>query len=394
MRNFKDRIRTFRRKPVYEILTTTKESKDSFFVCYRETLDGKRTCRNLDYLYMAGYRAYGKPEKSFVPFWAKKTPTISALEDYTASEEDIKPLLNVYPEFIYTFRKCGGISKASAFQIFRKWSKFPKLEILLNLGLFTLAMNENFLKFDMKRQKEIINFYLEHEESEEERHFVNLNNIKGAMENNCSYKEYANFVSDKRRHFLTKLDFPSYKKLVAKNIPLYDYMWYMNRLRSEFPERTKDTYWTTFKNVDDFFKKEHRINEQIENKIKLEATKERKKLSGKYKKTVNKFRKWDSTFNGLHIYIPQEIPDIENQANVLNQCLISCNYIKQVINKRCILAFIKKDDKPLATAEFDRETFKLGQFYGNELDRNNCLPPEGCKEALDKFITKYIKKSA
>ena len=398
MKNFTDRIRNFRGKPVYEILTKTKESKDSFFVCYRETLDNKRTCRNLDYIYMGGYKAYGKPEKKMIPFWNKKTPKIFALDMFSAKEEDIKPLLDMEPNFIYTFKKCGSISIADTFNLFKTWCMFPMLEILLNMGFYTLATNKNFLKLDNKRQREIVNYYLASEDksAEEYRRFVTAEGIKGAMKHRCTYNQFKEYKRETRSHFIKEMDYKDYRKLADKNIPLYDYMWYMSHLKSEFPERLNDEYWTTFKDVDDFFSKEHKVNKQIDNRRKLEAAEARKEKKENYLKAINKYKKWDGTFNGLHIYIPKELADIENQAKALNQCLIDCDYIGQVIKKKCILAFIKKDNEPLATAELEirNRKLKLGQFYGNELDRDNCLPPDGCKEALDMFMDKFIRKSA
>lgn len=398
MKNFYDRIREFQGKPVYEILTKTKESKDSFFVCYRETIDGKKTCRNLDYIYMGGYRTDGKPEKKWMKFWGKKTPTIFSLEAHRATLEDIQPLIDRSPNFIYTVSKYGATSKATVFNLFKTWTKYPKMEILLNMNFHTLATNQNFLKLDLKKQKEIVNFYLSHEDELdlEKRHYITMDTIKGAMKYNCTFQQFKEYRSDIKTHFLKSLDYPAYRKLKDKEIPLYDYMWYREQLKREFPERLKDEYWNTFKSAEDFFEKERRINEQSENRRKLENAEKARKKATQYKKATATYKSWDGEFNGLHVYIPRSIQDITEQANTLNQCLIDCDYISKVIKKHCILVFIKKGNEPLATAELEiyEKEFKLGQFYGNELDRDNCLPPENAKIALDLFMNKFIRKSA
>ena len=400
MRIFKDRIRNFRGKPVYEILTKTKESKDSFFVCYRETMDGKKTCRNMDYTYMGGYWTNGKPEKNWIPFWGKKTPRIFALEPHRATVEDIQPLLDNNHDFYYTFAKYGAMSRMEAFNLFKTWSKYPKLEILLNMGFISLATNRNFLKLNMKKQKEIVNFFIGNEDRTDQdmpsRRHATMDEIKGAMKYNCTYEQFKEYRSDTKTHYIKGLDYHAYRKLKNKGIPLYDYMWYRGMLKRDFPERLEDEYWNTFKSAEDFFEKERRCNEQIENRRNLENAERALKKARQYRSTTAKYKSWDGEFNGLHVYIPRSIQDVREQAIKLNQCLIDCDYVSEVIKKHCILAFIKKDEEPLATAELEirNKEFKLGQFYGNELDRDNCLPPEECKEALEMFMDKFIRKSA
>ena len=340
----------------------------------------------------------GKPERKWIKFWGKKTPTIFSLEEIRSTLEDIQPLLDHSPNFIYTASKYGATSKAGAFNLFKTWSKYPKMEILLNMNFHTLATNQNFLKLNLKKQKEIVNFYLAHEvmPNLEKRHNITMDTIKGAMKYNCTYEQFRQYRSDLKTHYLKCLDYPSYRKLKDKGIPLYDYMWYRGRLKMDFPERLQDDYWNTFKSAEDFFEKERRINEQCANRRNLENAKKARKKNMQYRKATATYKSWEGEFNGLHVYIPRSIQDIREQANKLNQCLIDCDYISEVIKKHCILAFIKKDEEPLATAELeihDKE-FRLGQFYGNELDRDNCLPPEGCKEALEMFMDKFIRKSA
>ena len=153
MKELFDRIRLFRGKPVYEILCKTKESHDSFFVCYREYIDGKKKARNMDFRPISGYTFSGYPEKKMWTFPFKNTPNIYSLTFKSATENDIKPLTDLQPDFIYTFRKCVFLPMNEVFKIFRIWQDFPKMELLLNMNLRTLATDRTFLKMDEKNKK-------------------------------------------------------------------------------------------------------------------------------------------------------------------------------------------------------------------------------------------------
>ena len=75
----------------------------------------------------------------------------------------------------------------------------------------------------------------------------------------------------------------------------------------------------------------------------------------------------------------------------MHQCLVSCDYISRVIKGECVLVFVQKNGKPIATAEL-KSGNKIGQFYANELDRDNCLPTGEVREVMNKWLE--MKESA
>ena len=96
------------------------------------------------------------------------------------------------------------------------------------------------------------------------------------------------------------------------------------------------------------------------------------------------------TRSGISVYVPEDIADIQKQAKALNQCLITSDYIGKVIQRKCVLVFIRDGKKPMATAEL-LPNGKIGQFYGNELDFNDCLPQKKAKYALRKWTALYSR---
>ena len=396
MKNFYDRIREFRGKPVYEILAKTNESKGSFFVCYREHLDCSAKCRNLYFYPIGGYRVKGEPEKELYPCTLNSTPKIYQCATRTATEEDVAPLLKIKPEFKYIVKKMD-IYLYDIFKIFRHWSKFPQMEILLNMKLPLLATNKSFFKLKEPRQKEILHYFKKNSHIVDSM-FVTLQDITDAMKYGRTVDEIWEYRSN--CFHKKEIRFPEWIKISPLGICEWDFINYRRRLKQYFPERLDEEYWTKFKNVHDFHVKENRTIKEVHNIIeaeeRLRKAEQQKRIDEQDKKyflAIKRKLNWDGTFNGLHVYIPKDLKDIKLQADALEQCLVACNYQKKVIEKKSTLIFIRDGETPIATAELDNKSKKIVQFYGNEMDRNNCLPPENAKIALDLFTNKFIRKS-
>ena len=102
-----------------------------------------------------------------------------------------------------------------------------------------------------------------------------------------------------------------------------------------------------------------------------------------YRQTVEKFQQYSRIVNGYSIFVPQNIFDIEEQAKSLHQCLITCNYPRQIIRKSCVLVFIRKENKPIATVEVKNDG-TIGQFHlDQKLD--NFLPSKELEDTFNKW---------
>ena len=127
------------------------------------------------------------------------------------------------------------------------------------------------------------------------------------------------------------------------------------------------------------------LNNQIKEKMKKEIEEELKKKQEAYSKAIKKYLSSGKEIDGYSVYVPDDVLDINYQAEYLHQCLITADYIEKVIDKHCVLVFIRKNKKPVATVELLPRK-KIGQFYANELDRKNCLPTEEVKEVFNKWL--------
>lgn len=384
MKIFTNRIRYFRRKPVYEVLCKTKESNEKFFICYREHVDGKRFCRNLYYAPVGGYFAKGEPEKRLSPCGLDHTPIWLKT---TANEDNCKPITDMFPDFKYIIRKTPTLFLHDVFKVLDTWRKYPKMEILLNLGFFNMAQNRSFLKLSERKQKEILQYAMQNA-NPDTRKFLCEKDIRGAMKEKITPEEFQYY---RQRTNKMGISYREFVNLNDKGISCYDYRFHKDRLEKYFPDRLNDDYWTKFKDLNDFHRKERKVQEEIEHILELKDKKERRAKMIAYLKAIKKFKEWHGKFNGLDVYIPTKLEDFEAQADALNQCLVYGDYIGKVAHGKCIIVFVKDKDKPLATAELDLIDGKpvLGQFHGNQ-DLDDISPTPKAQKAMDMFMKKYV----
>lgn len=378
MKNFSDRIREFQGEPVYEILAYTNESKD-WFVVWREWVNGKKLCRNLEYLPVYGYKAYGKPEKHFFKPLCN-TPKIMACTEYPATDFDLEPILRKYPNFKYTAAKYGSMQVKELFNILRIWLKTPEMEILLNFKLKNLAINRTFLKMPRSRQKAIVDFAIKNDGTS-----ACLVDITGAMKFGCTIEDYR-FFRQQCTHCAYKVTFDEFRSINGKGIHIYDFAMHKRHLAEYFPERVNDPYWMKFKDAKEFHRKERKVNRQIEAKKAFEKAEELRKIQEAYTKAIKKFKDWSGTFDGYEIFVPVNVQEFQKQGDVLKQCLVWNNYAKQVSEKKCLLVFMQKKGKPQATVELTPKSHEIEQF---RRENNKDATPRQIK-AFEAFRQKFI----
>lgn len=127
-----------------------------------------------------------------------------------------------------------------------------------------------------------------------------------------------------------------------------------------------------------------------EEKARTRREKERKTIM---KKLSKEFCKATLHKSNMCVFVPDSVKSVRDHANKLHQCLISCDYIGKMAERRCVLAFITDNNgNPIATAEI-LPNGKLGQFYGNELghDLESMKPSKKATEVLMTWLNKYEK---
>lgn len=397
-----NRIRNVRGKI---IRTVTAEWKDKLLDVYREDEDGNEECRNLYYQQLAGYCV------AFPGEMMKYSGSLEILEGWgkcehhkagflgfqVATDDDKKAVITKYPDFRYTIekyeRRNRRISCGLLIAFLRVWKGNKAMETLVEAGFERLALSAAFWKINGDRKRRAMQFLRDNAGD------WNMADLNAALR----YKltgEKLNLYNVWKSQCRMKCGYPAYRYLLTQGKSWNIYNDHIKLLKVFFPERLNDEYWAMPKSL----RARHaKLNEEVYKLLDLRkaeqdaaakrAMKEKKKL---YAESVKNGAGKICKYGALKVYVPDTIEDIAAQAKALHQCLITGNYIQKVINRSCILVFIRNGSTPVATAEI-RPDGTLGQFYGDELKystygEDSCLPEKSVKNALDKFLNEFDAK--
>lgn len=321
---------------------------------------------------MRYYSYTGKVELEPYEEW-KKMPSLYYEED---SETDlIEQLKNIYPEYKYLIQKLANNNLKGYMTIYKylqlayKYpSKISQMEWLIENKQENI-ITENNLKKGLK--PEIINYIKEHKEIDH----LYIKAVELAIKTNAKYWDCYDAVC----YFHGDLKLREYLDLQNTNVQYYkDYKNMCLKLKKNWD----DPYWRYPKNL---FKAHDKVMKEIE---KMKAREEKEKLKAiaeKIKAKIKYSKKHNLVIENLEFYFPYDLEDIKNQAKVLHQCLITCDYHIKYANKEKILVFIKRNNKPYATAEITKDK-SIKQFYLNESNREKCYPSESLKEKMNLFL--------
>ena len=357
---------------VHEVTAIWKNKKE---LVYEEHEDGTNYCR---YLYCSRYSGYVVvfPNEKLNYYYGYNIQQEEVLSSccrlglnnisWKSKEEDLKKIAKARPELKYLINKYDG--KATQFiDIVNIYKKNPSIEPLVELKLNRIILDKRLYKLSKSKRIEVINFIKNNNVDEE----TNLSLILFAIRHKLTIDGARLYASN---HYNYKLC----NYLIKHNVNQYEYNDYINMCK-ELNKDLKDEYWQYPK---DFMERHNLVINQIEAIKKAEELKNEKGV-----KRVGKLLSHNNVeINNYYIYIPDSIVDIQNQADSLHQCLITCDYPEKVAKKQSVLVFIKKEDKPIATAEIDYDK-KIIQFYGDEIDRNNCKPSEEVTNVFNQWLS-------
>lgn len=294
-----------------------------------------------------------------------------------------------YPQLKYLLKKFDG-QVYRFFDVAKQYVEYPEIELLVQLGLFKLALNNNFMRYSKEKKKQIINWILTNKDIYPLNDFK-LNDIKLAIDKKLNATElvrYLEFYREISWNFNYENYFDIYaddnfermfKKyaLAGKGSLYIDYIKMAHRAGHD----VNDPYWMFPNNVD---KAHDKVMAEIEHIRDLNNQLRFNMLE----KVIAPMTKYNAKVNGYDIFVTSDIEVIKKQCDVLYQCLIRADYIGKEIRQECILVFITKDGNPIATAEvfYDKN---VGQFYGDERDRNNCKPSEEVVEAFNIWLESF-----
>ena len=321
---------------------------------------------------MRYYSYTGKVELEPYEEW-KKMPSLYYEED---SENNlIEQLKTIYPEYKYLIQKLanngikGYMTIYKYLQLAYKYpSKISQMEWLIENKQENIITETN-LKKGLK--PEIINYIKEHKGIDH----LYIKAVELAIKTNAKYWD----CHDALCYFLGDLKLREYLDLQNTNVQYYkDYKNMCLKLKKNWD----DPYWRYPKNL---FKAHDKLMKEIEKMKQLEEKEKLKAIAEKIKAKIKYSKKHNLVIDNLEFYFPYDLEDIKNQAKVLHQCLISCDYHIKYANKEKILVFIKRNNKPYATAEITKDK-SIKQFYLNESNREKCYPSESLKEKMSIFL--------
>jgi len=375
--------------------------------------DGKVQVRNLSFVAMGGY--YVSFPGEFDKYrgvtrrenWATPIIEIRSLLNLSSgfpTEDEKRMVCEKYPDFKYVLAK-ARLSCSEIVEFIRIWKTHKDVELLLACGFRRIAKNGSFYKLSAAKKKAVVLFLRNHPEAGD----IKLSGILEMMKYGKSLEDYNDLDAFRRKTNFPSASFEtmdyfgnhfSASNLYSASLEYREHI----RLVGRCGHDTKDSYWkfpANFRKAHDKILKEYKnvlaaeladLKEREELERKKQAAERRKRLelqkSG-YAKVIAKYSGKSFSIGKLSVFVPQTIGEIVSQAKDLHQCLITCDYPKQVISGEKILVFVFKNGKPSATAEVFN-TGKIGQFYGNER-KKNIYPTEAERDAVSEWVKKFFE---
>ena len=295
--------------------------------------------------------------------------------EYNLSMFDRKPELKYLMEKI---SKCLPPTTVTSldliFALIRAWKEHPQqTEYLLSQNKVDLALSKRLYLLSANKQREVLKVV----KADKGKYDITISTILQMLKHKIyNYDEWCDYQAKKRDEL--------YKYLICQHESETYYQDYL-KLCKQCKKNLNDKYWRFPKDL----REKH--NELLK-EVKAEKNKSNNeklhdfvidKLGGQHALKID----------GYEIYIPSSVEDIEEQANALNQCLITCDYHKKMASGNTILVFMRKGDKPIATCEINKGK-QIKQFYANEAHRDHCKPTEKMKKAMNKYLTELKLKGA
>lgn len=367
------------------------------FCVYRETESGNKTFRNLN-LSMAGYCVNFDELEPWYEFELKSSGPYS-FSYISFHEENL--IFDKYPKFkyVYDYIKNKSFDLKFIFSILQFWIKHPECEYVFKSGFDKVALDKRFYKITDKKRSETFTMMKKIKSIKGLSSELNFNQLMYLVKNpKTDLYVYSQFIQDinsyyfdfESKKYTTFLYYSYYFKIKDDFASFGEFTGYYRDyvvMCNDLNKNLSDKFWKFpkyFRIAHNKVMKEHNIYKKNLEKNKQRIDKE------KYENVCGKFFELKENINGYDIFVPQ-YDDWNKQAEVLHQCIITAQYRQKVIDKNCLLIFVRKNNIPIATCEVQKN-FKIMQFYADELDRKNCLPTDDVKLAMNIWLDKVSKK--
>lgn len=319
---------------------------------------------------------------------------------YTASDVlELKPELK-YSQF--------DVEKDHPISFFAKYQKYPEIEMLRKLGMKkyenSLMVLKKLQSKDAKRFKKLLFNLSKTERYKSEykqlgpKDLISYFNKYGidaiAIDTYLTRKEITErivesidckYYNDFKGVFKLEDVEPVIKIIIKAHADWGYYNDYL-RMAKVVGHNIKDPYWKIPYDLKKFHDKVFAENKAI----KAANNKDKEVKMGML---LGDMLKFNTEIDGYQIFIPTDYAEISKQCDVLYQCLLRCHYDEKVLKQDVILVFIRKEGVPIATAEVFYNK-KVGQFYADEHDHNNCTPTKEVNDVFYKWLETFKPKKA
>lgn len=315
--------------------------------------------------------------------------------EWKTFEQDIEMIKEKRPELRFLINKMkkydAYINPKLFLKTIQRYNKNKNIEYFVNLGFIKLALDNRLDSLTKQKQKDII-LYIKNN--------IDILDKDISLSELFQYLKYPNEKVFDRDLFVKtsyNLEVANYlynQKQKYNNLSrseIYALYCDYKRMCKDLDKNMNDKYWRL---PNDLVKKHDDILTETMNKKEFIKEMKAKRKDKVLQKVINEnLQKQAKTINDLTIYFADNYSDIKNQAEVLHQCLIICNYTDRIIEQKSLLVFIKRDNIPVATAEINYKKDVL-QFYGCEIDRENCKPAKEVEDAFYQWLSQIkIKKT-
>ena len=381
---------------VFAVLDKGENKKRKVYEVIRRTKD-HIIGRNLWNSQMAGWRCafpgemcryyyYCGPIEMDEFAWEEASEVKNVIGKIVDSEtNDIDAYLACkYPYILKKYKEASKLSPNDLFRVLEQYDKSSSIESLLQLGMINVAKDKRLLKLTKEKKSQILHL-IKQTSSRRILENITLTQIFRAIKLKCSLTQIflLDYLKAKDLNELRYFVKHGMDKSDAKKSLYNDYI----RMAIKAGHNLDDDYWrypNDIQKAHDKVMLELKFIDEFDNHVKYNDS-----LETLYGKLAKKNYYENDKYK---IFIPTKVKDIQKQCDVLYQCLIRSDYIQQMIDKKFLLFFIwTKDDKPVATAQvFWDKT--IGQFYGDERDRNNCKPSEEINKLFNTYLESAVIK--
>ena len=386
-------VRIINARSNQKIIPGLKKGEQTNFDCYKEYETSPDVCRNL---YRNFYNTLGVefPKETVWNYrtkrhvkrgydeWDEVCCGVHIDTGFYPTEREKKIICDKYPAFKYVLRKWSG-TKAQTMAVLKEWKIHPGIELPLALGYYDICFSKQFHTMNKEDLKKCYKYMNENPHLN-----LSVTELKVIVKYGA---ETADLYFRAKAIMCRRVKISDVKWIVSQSEKYYkDDSWTLRKdyddykdLCIYFDKDMKDEYWSHPKNLKERIAE---LRAQRENIRMLEETVKLKKKLARYSRVIKRFEGWDRTIDGYNIIIPKTVEQWQKQASVLHQCIIRMNYMDNV-NKNRVLFFILKGDTPIATCEVTNLLEKkIGQFYADEHDRQNCLPTPEVRNAMLKYL--------